>query len=168
MRTTPTGTGTTTSPPRPYPKPTMDPTPAVDPAPQVDPSPPAADVEDALPAPAVDGDPGAGPRPEPAGSEDPPATADRSPEPDSRAETRRALRAARRRRRRVMVACGLVIAVCLVLTVLIVGIARDRRPGPRVVTPGVSIGPPAPVGVVTAVQQSIEYPGAAAPEGEHR
>jgi hypothetical protein len=70
-----------------------------------------------------------------------------------------------------MVACGLVLAVCLVLTVLIVGIARDRRPGPRVVTPGVSLGTtPAPFAVVPAVSQyqSIEYPGAAAPEGEHR
>jgi hypothetical protein len=45
------------------------------------------------------------------------------------AEGRRALRAERQDRRRLAVACALVIAVCLVVTILIVGLARSRNPG---------------------------------------
>ncbi len=37
-----------------------------------------------------------------------------------------------------MMGCALIIAICLVLTLLIVGIARDRRPGGEVVLTGVA------------------------------
>jgi hypothetical protein len=36
-----------------------------------------------------------------------------------------------------MLGCAVVIAICLVMTLLIVGIARDRRPGSEVVLNGV-------------------------------
>jgi len=53
------------------------------------------------------------------------------PEPvgeDPRTESRRELRAARHHRRRIMVVCALVITACVVMTVLIVGMARDQKP----------------------------------------
>jgi hypothetical protein len=89
--------------------------------------------------------------------------------PDPTVAGRRALRAARRQRRRLMGVCAALVAACLVMTVLIVGMARDR--------PG--LAPPA--GVVTAsagslavaLPQSSSGPvdqnphGATAPEGGH-
>jgi len=55
-------------------------------------------------------------RPEPAGS-------------GSRLADRQAVRAARRTRRNLAILCGLVVAVCLVLTILIVDMARTRTTG---------------------------------------
>ncbi len=71
-------------------------------------------------------------------------------QPDSRADVRRSLRAARRHRRHIMVGCAVVIAVCVVLTLLIVGMARDRRPATQVIVPGVALGagPTAPSSLV--------------------
>jgi len=96
------------------------------------------------------------------------------PPSDSR-ETRRAMRTARRIRRQVMVGCALVIAVCLILTILIVTIARGRRPGSGVVVPGVALAAragPAPATSTAAtpltVRPHIVNPDAAASEGEHR
>jgi hypothetical protein len=90
-------------------------------------------------------------------------------EPESRAETRRALRTARRQRRHIMVGCAVVIAVCMILTVLIVGIARDRRPGSQVIVPDTSIGAwsqPAQLAAASANPPSTN-PDATASEGEH-
>ncbi|HLH28024.1 MAG TPA: hypothetical protein VKW77_03865, partial [Acidimicrobiales bacterium] len=41
----------------------------------------------------------------------------------ARQETRRTVREARRRRRRLLAACGLVVALCLALTILVVSMA---------------------------------------------
>ncbi len=57
-------------------------------------------------------------------------------------EGRRALRAERQERRRLAVACAVVIAICLVVTILIVGLARNRAPG--------AVAPPSTVTAVTA------------------
>ena len=43
--------------------------------------------------------------------------------------SRSELRAARRQRRRLMVVCAVVIAVCLALTIVVVGLARNRVAG---------------------------------------
>ena len=50
------------------------------------------------------------------------------PSPVSRAD-RKSQRAARRTRRNLAIACGLLVAVCLVLTILIVNMARNRPTG---------------------------------------
>ena len=47
----------------------------------------------------------------------------------SRAEGRQALRAARRRRRRISIGCAVLIALCTIATVLIVDLARVRTSG---------------------------------------
>ena len=79
--------------------------------------------------------PSAGPYPDPDGS--------------ARANGRQALRAARRRRRRISIGCAVFIAGCTGITLLIVGIASSRSSSPPVVTaataslPGVHVGPPA-------------------------
>ena len=52
-----------------------------------------------------------------------------TPGAGSRVVDRRAQRAARRRRRTVAIVCGVVVAVCLVLTILIVNMARTRPSG---------------------------------------
>jgi hypothetical protein len=46
--------------------------------------------------------------------------------PDPAVAGRRALRTARRQRRRLLGVCAALVAACLVMTVLIVGMARDR------------------------------------------
>jgi hypothetical protein len=53
----------------------------------------------------------------------------------SRVADRKALRAARRTRRNLAILCGLVVAVCLVLTILIVDMARTRPPGAEITMP---------------------------------
>jgi hypothetical protein len=61
-----------------------------------------------------------------------------TPEPTvsrSRVADRKALRAARRTRRNLAILCGLVVAVCLVLTILIVDMARTRPPGAEITVP---------------------------------
>jgi len=91
-----------------------------------------------------------------------------TPGAGSRVVDRRAQRAARRTRRTVAIVCGVVVAVCLVLTILIVNMARTRTSAPGAETNPVasSIGPPGPV----AVPSLITYhpnPGALAPEGDN-
>lgn len=54
---------------------------------------------------------------------------------------RRARRAARYQRRHLSVGCAVLIAVCLVITILIVGMARNRMPGPQIVVPALSFPP---------------------------
>jgi hypothetical protein len=62
---------------------------------------------------------------------------DRSPAEavDLRAQSRQALRMARRRRQRISIVCAVAVAVCIAVTLLVVGLARDRTPGPQVVVP---------------------------------
>lgn len=59
------------------------------------------------------------------------------PDPDSgaRVNGRQALRAARRRRRRISIACAVVIAGCTAITMLIVGIASSRASSPQSASP---------------------------------
>jgi hypothetical protein len=92
-------------------------------------------------------------------------------------EGRQARRASRRLRRRLSIGCVVLITACVVITVLIVGIARDRAPAPQVVltavgptiTPGgttVSNHPPllsAPFLLFRSVHSSEQ--GAEAPPG---
>jgi hypothetical protein len=85
---------------------------------------------------------------------------------------RRALREARRQRRRLMAVCAVIIAACLAMTVLIVGMARDRpvqdSPTGVIVHPVADL-PTAP----TPNRQRLTHhhravpPGAPAPEGGH-
>ncbi len=95
--------------------------------------------------PGAAGEPGAGLAPSPAAASSAGAGADGG---------RRAAREARRHRRRVAWACVAVVAACLIATVLVLGVARDRRP------PGPTALPSA---LVPAHHQS--QPGASAPEG---
>jgi hypothetical protein len=53
----------------------------------------------------------------------------------SRVADRQALRAGRRTRRNLAILCGVVVAVCLVLTILIVNMARNRPPGAEITMP---------------------------------
>ncbi len=77
---------------------------------------------------------------------------------------RRELRAARRQRRRLAMWCAAFVAVCLVLTVVVVGIARARPPGPQVVqTTATAI-----VGGAPAPQAPFDSRGTQPPEGGHR
>jgi hypothetical protein len=89
------------------------------------------------------------PSPDPAADPNPtldPPTTVRPP----RHEERRALRAARRRRQRLAVACAALVAFCLGVTILIVVMAGNRTPGPQVVTalPAVSAAPSISLDVV--------------------
>jgi hypothetical protein len=83
------------------------------------------------------------------------------------AESRRALRAHRRQRRRIAIGCAVFITVCVVITLVIVDIARDRTSTPQ------SAGP-SPRAVVPidrsfiALTPSTDIPGALAPLGGHR
>ena len=80
---------------------------------------------------------------------------------------RRALREARRQRRRLMAVCAAIVAACLVMTVLIVGMARDRpaQDGPT----GVVVRPAADaLSTPYPTPYPAVPPGAPAPEGGHR
>jgi hypothetical protein len=111
VRTTPEGRGTTTSSPRLYP-------------------PGSTAVPSTVMALAAEtGDDG------PPGEGLAPAGDDSGGDGDEPAESRQSLRALRRRRRHVMVGCAVVIALCVLLTALIVGFARDRRTGTPVIAP---------------------------------
>jgi hypothetical protein len=72
------------------------------------------------------------------------------PEVASRPPDRKSQRAARRTRRNVAIVCGLVVALCLILTILIVDMARNRTSGPLF---GVS-----PVALSSGLPQPIDVP----------
>ena len=122
-----------------------------------DPSPGGPD--DRAPAatePVAEPEPGAAPEPEP------------GPGHEARNESRSALRAARRRRRRISIVCAVVIAVCTALTLLIVAVARDRTPGPQVVTPAAPFVALPPVDHHAVPESQIRDLGTSAPQGGHR
>jgi predicted nucleic acid-binding Zn ribbon protein len=109
----------------------------------------------------------------------PPAAVVSEPEPadqQPRVDRCRAERAERRQRRRISMGCALLVAVCLVITILIVGMARNRNPGAQVVVPGLSLTAAASfdslptVDTVHPVQtvQTDKARGAVAPEGGNR
>lgn len=111
VRITPSGAGSTTSPGTRYPRSAPVPFDLTEVATEAA---TGVDIEPRPQAPVVEG-PGTATELEP-GSE--PTTASRSE-----------LRAARHQRRRLMVVCAVVIAVCLVLTIVVVGLARNRVAG---------------------------------------
>jgi hypothetical protein len=82
---------------------------------------------------------------------------------------RRAVREARRQRRRLMALCAAVVAACLIMTVMVVGLARDRP------SPGTPTGVVAPVLLFIGTPQSVSIPnhqqqpeaGTTVPEGGH-
>ena len=93
-------------------------------------------------------------RPEPAGS-------------GSRLADRQAVRAARRTRRNLAILCGLVVLVCLVLTILIVDMARNRPPGAEITVPASTASAP-PASALShrlTTDSVIPNRGASAPEG---
>jgi hypothetical protein len=91
-----------------------------------------------------------------------------APEHPSRPDGRRAQRAARHQRRNISVACAVLIAVCLVITILIVGMARNRSPGVQVVVPASAFALPGQASrpVLPAVNL-IEIRAVTAPKGGH-
>jgi hypothetical protein len=102
----------------------------------------------------------------PAAPETPPAEPP-GVEHRSRSESQRAARSERHVRRRLSIACALLVAGCLVITILIVELARTRPAGlsasasePALVT---TIQPPA----LTPTNRSFGADGATAPEGGH-
>jgi hypothetical protein len=123
VRTTRTGSGSTPRSTRPYAAPRSS-------HPEA-PATPAEPAPEPLPASRPGGDPVAA-----GGAE----VRDR-PEHPPPVDDRRARRAARHQRRHLSVACAVLIAVCLVITILIVGMARNRTPGPQTVVPALSLPP---------------------------
>jgi hypothetical protein len=91
------------------------------------------------------------------------------PDHESRLDARRAQRAARQQRRHIAMACAVLVAVCLAITILIVGMARNRTPGAQVVMPAVALAIPARTDSLPAspAHQPNTFRGATAPEGGH-
>ncbi len=81
--------------------------------------------------------------PDPAGPASAPEVAPRPPD-------RKSQRAARRTRRNLAIVCGLVVALCLILTILIVDMARNRTSGPLFVV--------SPVALSTGLPRSVDVP----------
>lgn len=77
-------------------------------------------------------------------------------------ETRREVREARRRRRHLLAACAIVVAVCLMLTILVVTMARQRPSG----LPAPA-APRAGAVVTYSAPNLIPSHGAVAPRGGH-
>lgn len=147
VRTTPTESGTTPRPPDLHP-----PVPG-------DAPPEVAGVGQSPTSPPNGTDPPSGPAG--AGGTDRPW-----PSPDRpRTDSRRALRDARRQRRRASVVCAVVVAVCLALTILVVDLARNRAAGPQGVGPALALLPVTHPRFVPLDPQPPETHGAAAPEG---
>jgi hypothetical protein len=93
------------------------------------------------------------------------AAADRPPAADhsSRIEGLRAVRAERHRRRVLSLACAALVAACLVVTILIVGLARTRSSGPDAPRPPSALTaagrvPAAPFVPITDLSTQIQAP----------
>lgn len=109
VRITPSGAGSTTSPGTRYPRSAPIPFDLTEAAIGVD-------IETPPQAPVVE-EPGPG------------SATELEPGSEPTMASRSELRAARRQRRRLMVVCAVVIAVCLALTIVVVGLARNRVAG---------------------------------------
>jgi hypothetical protein len=82
---------------------------------------------------------------------------------------RRAHRIARHQRRRISIGCAVLVAVCLVITILIVGMARNRTPGAQVVVPALALAiPPVDSRPVVPTVPPNQFRDATASEGGHR
>ncbi len=66
--------------------------------------------------------------------------------------------------------CALLVAVCLVITILIVGMARSHNPGAQVVVPGLALAAPPAFDSPPTIHavHTTEVLGAKAPEGGNR
>ena len=91
------------------------------------------------------------------------------PDHQTRGDGQRAQRAARQQRRHLSVACAVLIAVCLVITILVVGMARNHSPGAQVVVPALALAISGHVDARPSVPtiQPNQFHGATAPEGGH-
>jgi hypothetical protein len=82
---------------------------------------------------------------------------------------RRAHRLARHQRRRISIGCAVLVAVCLAITILIVGMARNRTPGAQVVLPALALAiPPVDSRPFVPTVPPNQFRDAAASEGGHR
>jgi len=134
------------------------------------PDPPVSRVTD----PVVAGvpDPILGPLPTPS---EPPAAGPADLEAPAGADSRRALREARARRRRIAWMSVAVVALCLALTIVAVTLARYRTAAPSVPTTNSTVSsahaalptvnPPNPALVDRSVRSPVPSRGAPAPEG---
>jgi hypothetical protein len=87
----------------------------------------------------------------------------------SRAEGRQALRAARRRRRRISIGCAVLIALCTIATVLIVDLARVRTSGLPAMAPSARMASPSTAGhPLLPPYESTATLDALASQGGHR
>ena len=77
------------------------------------------------------------------------------------ADSRRAIREARRQRRRTAWLCAAFVALCLALTIVVVSLARDRPVAPPASVASVAVVPVGPV--LTAAIPSAAVPSAAVP-----
>ncbi len=115
---------------------------------------------------------------DPTPSQDPAASTDPVPESTGTAtvpgadgggaDSRMALREARRQRRRTSLLCAAVVAACLALTIVVVLMARDRPVGtPSSMAAAAPSAPAPPAAPVVDVNASTTVPtrGATAPEG---
>jgi hypothetical protein len=82
-------------------------------------------------------------------------------------DSRIALREVRRQRRRTAWLCAVVVAVCLGLTIAVVGLARTRPAPPGIIASYASALPSTPVPGGTSLP-SDPHPGAPASEGGNR
>jgi hypothetical protein len=91
-------------------------------------------------------------------------------QPGPPVDGRRAHRAARQQRRHLAVGCAVLIAACLVITILIVAMARSRTPGTQVMVPALAVAVPVypdSLALVPTVPFN-QFLGVSAPEGGHR
>jgi len=94
-----------------------------------------------------------------------PGTGPSSPVPVARSDHRRAQRAARRHRRRLAVWCGVVVAFCFGVTILIVLMAGNRAPGPQGLP---ALAPSVAVGAGGGAPLAVAARGVGAPGGGRR
>jgi outer membrane biosynthesis protein TonB len=126
-------------------------------------APPSVDGEAALDDTAQVDEPATTPDPVP-----PPSDTEQQPVEAPR-ETRREVREARHRRRQLLAACAIVVAVCLLLTILIVSMARQRPSGLPAATQASASAAPRAGAVITrwSIPEPIPSHGAVAPRGGH-
>jgi len=87
---------------------------------------------------------------------------------DPPADGRRALRQARSQRRRTALLCAVVLIVCLALTLLIVGLARDRAAPPAAVLSFAPVPAPTSATPTVPVPPQPRPDAATASEGDNR
>lgn len=100
------------------------------------------------------------------GATDPADPMPRAADPST--DGRRALRQARSQRRRTALLCAVVLFVCLALTLLIVGMARDRAAPPAAVLSFAPVPAPTSAASTVPVPTQTRSDAATASEGDNR